>query len=159
LSSLFRRQRKEEPRSDEAKSAVRHPLRELCGDDEMYYVACRSLYLEPNKQLPNVPVEDMFSDAEKTLKNGENSRAFWKFRMAFDKAVYEVTRREEERARYTRMAKESISKALTAAERLKAEGRIVPGLEEYANALSILDKRLDEFIGVATHYYFEGPHR
>jgi hypothetical protein len=124
----------------------------------MYGIACRSLYLEPDKQLPAVPVEEVFSDAEKALKGGEDGKAFWRFRMAFDKAIYEATRHEE-REHYARMARESISKALTAAENLKAKGSSAPGLEEYANALSILGKRLDEFIAIATHYYSEGPHR
>lgn len=159
MSSLFRRQRKEEPRSAETKSVERHSLRELCGDEEMYYAACRSLYLEPDRQLPDAPIDDMISDAESMLKNGENNKAFWKFRIAFDKAVYETTHNEEERAHYTNIAKESLSKALTAAERLKAEGQSVSGIEEFAKVLSILGKRLDEYIGIATHYYIEGPHR
>jgi len=130
----------------------------MCADEEMYYAASRSLYLEPDKQLPDLPIENLISDAEGTLKEGENKKAFWKFRLVFDKAVFEATRHKDERGRYSNMAEESISKALAAAERLRAEGQI-RGLEDLIKAMEILSRRLDEYIDVASHYYLEGPHR
>lgn len=130
----------------------------MCADEEMYYAASRSLYLEPDKQLPDTPIENLISDAEEMLKKGENKKAFWKFRLVFDKAVFEATRHKDEMGRYSNVAEESISKALAAVERLKAEGQIT-GLEDLTKAMGILSRRLGEFIDVASHYYQEGPHR
>jgi len=159
LSSLFRRKRREEKDTDEAQHiAERRHLKEMCPDEELFYAASRSLYLEPDKQLPDTPLESMISDAEEALKKGENKKAFWKFRSAFDKAVFEVTRHKDERDRYFHVAEESISKALAAAERLRAEGQI-GGLEDLIKAMMILRGKLDEFINVASSYYSEGPHR
>lgn len=129
----------------------------MCADEEMYRAASRSLYLEPEKQLPDLPIENLISDAEETLERGENKKAFWKFRAAFDKAIFEATRHNGERGRYSNVAKESIMKALAAAERLRAEGQIT-GLDDMTKAMEILSMRLGEFIDVASHY-LEGTHR
>jgi len=159
LSSFFKRKRQEEKGADEVQHvAERRHLKEMCADEEMYYAASRSLYLEPDKQLPDTPIENLISDAEEMLKKGENKKAFWKFRLVFDKAVFEATRHKDEMGRYSNVAEESISKALAAVERLKAEGQIT-GLEDLTKAMGILSRRLGEFIDVASHYYQEGPHR
>lgn len=159
MSSLFRRKRQEEKGEDEAQHVVeRRHLKDMCADEEMYYAASRSLYLEPDRQLPDTPIESLISDAEEAHEKGEDKRSFWKFRLAFDKAVFEATRHKDERERYSNVAKESISEALAAAERLRAKGQIT-GLEDLAKAMEILRRRLGEFIDVASHYYSEGPHR
>ena len=159
MSSFFKRKRQEEKGTDEVQHvAERRHLKEMCADEEMYYAASRSLYLEPDKQLPETPIESLISDAEGMLKKGENKKAFWKFRLVFDKAVFEATRHKDERGHYAAVAEESISKALATVERLKAEDQF-SGLEDVAKSMEILRRRLGEFIDVASHYYPEGPHR
>ena len=159
MNSFLRRKRKVEEDTDEAQHVVeRRHLKEMCPDEELFYAASRSLYLEPDKQLPDAPIEGMISDAEEALRKGEDKKAFWKFRSAFDKAVFEATRHKDERDRYFHIAEESISKALAAAEHIRAEGQI-EGLNDLIKAMMVLRGKLDEFINVASSYYAEGPHR
>jgi hypothetical protein len=159
MSPLLGRGGKKKKATDGDKMTAKRTLKDLCPDEELYRVATRSLYLDPEKQLPEVPLDDLLSDAEAALGRGEGWRAFWKFRTVFDKAVFEVAHHKEERKRYSGIAQEAISRAIAAAERLRAEEPLLPNLDQFAKDLTTIGTRLEEFIDVAATYYAEGPHR
>jgi len=132
--------------------SLKHSLRELCPDEELYSAALGSLYVDPEAQLPAISIQDLVADAEDALKRRDYKRAFLQSRTAFDKAVFEATRHAEEKGRYSKMAGQAISKTLAAAENFRPE-------DEFMKSLKILSRRLDDFINVAAAYYSEGPHR
>jgi hypothetical protein len=136
-------------------------LKELCGDDaKLYDFLARTLYLNPIAAISKKDLELLLEEAETSIED-VNHNAIRKYREAWDKTLFEVTQKPEERGRYIKVIQDLTSKRAHATEKAKEKAE-KKGLTDHAASLekriehyTFVSKRIDDIVNVATHFYNE----
>jgi len=141
-------------------------LEELCGDDaKLYDLLSRSLYLDPIAAIPNMDLESLIEEAEKSVKDEDYREASPKYMRAIDKAIFEATQNLGEKSRYIRVIQDLASKTVKVTEKLKeivenevptdyssnARSRFEGRIKKY----EFLSERIEDVIKIASLFYNE----
>jgi len=148
--------------SDELMQKKEDLLKELCaGDAELLAVLGRMLYLDPTAAISSKDLELLLEEAETSIKDGNYEEAIMKYRVSVDKAIFEATQHPEERSRYIKVIQDLASKTIHATEKAKEKAEKngltdhAASLEEKIEHYKFVNKRIDDVVNVATHYYNE----
>ncbi|UCF59003.1 MAG: hypothetical protein JSV15_00835, partial [Candidatus Bathyarchaeota archaeon] len=137
-------------------------LKELCaGDAKLLAVLERMLPLDPIAAISPKNLELLLEEAETSAKDGNHQEAIWKRRMAVDKAIFEATQNPEEQGRYVKVIQDIASKTIQATEKAKEKAEKkgltdrVASLEKNIEHYKFVNKRVDDIVNVAAHFYNE----
>ncbi len=137
-------------------------LKELCaGDAKLLAVLGRMLYFNPNVAISSKDLKLLLKEAEASIKDGNYEEAIRKYRVVVDKAIFEVTQNPEERGKYINFIQDLASKTISATEEVKEKSKKngftdhVDSLEKKIEHYKFVNKRIDDVVNVATHFYNE----
>ena len=146
-----------EDKKEEKKESL---LKELCGDDaELYDFLSRRLYFNPIVAIPNVDLESLIEDAEKSIEDENYQEAMQKYRKVLDKALFEATQNLGERARYIKVIQDLASRAAKVRDKVedkgKKEGFVSSSLEGRIKYYEFMSERIEDVIKIASLFYNE----
>ena len=132
-------------------------LKELCGDDvKLYDFLSRRLYFDPITAIPNVDLESLIEDAEKSIEDENYHKVMQKYRTALDKALFEATQNLGERARYIKVIQDLASRAAKIREKVEEkEGFTSSSLEGIIKYNEFMSERIEDVIKIASLFYNE----
>ena len=135
-------------------------LKELCGDDaKLYDLLSRRLYLDPLRAIPNVDLESLIEEAEKSIEDENYHKVMQKYRTALDKALFEATQNLGERARYIKVIQDLASRAAKVREKVEEkgekEGFASSSLEGRIKYYEFMSERIEDVIKIASLFYNE----
>ena len=135
-------------------------LKELCGDDaKLYDLLSRRLYFDPIAAIPNVDLESLIEEAEKSIEDENYHKVMQKYRTALDKALFEATQNLGERARYIKVIQDLASRAAKVREKVEEkgekEGFASSSLEGRIKYYEFMSERIEDVIKIASLFYNE----
>jgi hypothetical protein len=132
-------------------------LKELCGDDvKLYDLLSRRLYFDPIAAIPNVDLESLIEDAEKSIEDENYHKVMQKYRTALDKALFDATQNLGERARYIKVIQDLASRAAKVREKVEEkEGFASSSLEGRIKYYEFMSERIEDVIKIASLFYNE----
>jgi len=144
-------------KEDEKEEREESLLKELCGDDaKLYDLLSRRLYLDPIAAIPNVDLESLIEDAEKSIEDENYRKAMQRYRTAVDKTLFDATQNLGERARYIKVIQDLASRAAKVIEKVKEkEGFASSSLEGSIKYYEFMSARIEDVIKTASLFYNE----
>jgi hypothetical protein len=149
--------KKKEEKNEEREENL---LKELCGDDAILYdFLSRRLYFDPISAIPNVDLESLIEEAEKSIEDENYHKVIQKYRTALDKALFEATQNPGERARYIEVIKDLASSAAKVREKVEDKGEkesfASSSLEGRIKYYEFMIERIEDVIKIASLFYNE----
>ena len=146
--------KKKEEKKEEREESL---LKELCGDDaKLYDLLSRRLYFDPIAAIPNVDLESLIEEAEKSIEDEDYHKVMQKYRTALDKALFEATQNLGERARYIKVIQDLASRAAKVREKVEEkEGFASSSLEGRIKYYEFMSERIEDVIKIASLFYNE----